>query len=164
MRYWLSINGNEHHFAVILLLLIFKWIFGLFVWKLKEYSNTNITIHLSVRVCVSVCVCVCVNMPGVCYWWYGTVQLQLDIATCYHEYQHMVTWIELPCGTTWLCMSYIYIMTKSNIVLSVNAWLLKYKVVIVVASSFVTARPTQHSKGRVFSRNNLNCNYKPFNP
>ena len=34
-------------------------------------------------VCVCACMCVyvyaCVNMPGVCYWWYGTVQLQLYI-------------------------------------------------------------------------------------
>ena len=61
--------------------------------------------------CVCLFVGVCVNMPGVCYWWYGTIQLYNFLLS---EYQHMVTWKELPCSMAWLCANALLIVVHSN--------------------------------------------------
>lgn len=95
------------------------------VWCTCVYICVCVFVHMCVHLCVHACACVCVcayictcvyirlykhvsmcvNIPGVCYWWYDTFQLQLYITMRYHKYQHVVTRKELLCGTAWLCMS-----------------------------------------------------------
>ena len=82
---------------------------------------------------------------------------------CYHKYQHIVTWKELPwlmlCG----CMSCDHVHAQHGhkySCVAINSTRLHYN--SHCASSCMTACPTQHLKWRAFSRSNL-ITFKPLN-